>query len=450
MSNGIAEGPVPSTIARPTFDEVFLVFASKLAERATCHRLRVGCVITSDDHREVYGFGYNGTADGLPHGCDSPTPGACGCFVSGTLVRATEVQVAYRRWYEGDVVRVVTRGGDFSATPKHPVLAAGRGWVSVESLREGDCLLGPARAKGVAAVAPNNDHGVPIEQVFEAALVSGVMVRRAGARHHFHGDGSAHQDVDVVAIGRGLLSHSKTSALELGGKPRLAAPFAVAPTLRGSGPGSQLIAYVSGDHTGLDEAMPDDDHANSVTTSQRDGGLTGPVSLQQLRNGELDHGLSLVPAKVLGHMAQQATVPKAALHGRVRDAVKSSDVHDPFAGSVATSQVVTVERQRFSGHVYNLQTASNWYEIAGASVIAHNCVHAEDGAVSKCKASRRDPKIVYCTHLPCVACAKRFINLGGVQRVVYLHDYRLRHSLALFEACGIVVERYEGPGVFGG
>jgi dCMP deaminase len=144
------------TIARPAFDEVFLAFASKLAERATCHRLRVGCVITSDDHREVYGFGYNGTADGLPHGCDSPTPGACGC------------------------------------------------------------------------------------------------------------------------------------------------------------------------------------------------------------------------------------------------------------------------------------------------------VHAEDGAVSKCKASRRDPKIVYCTHLPCVACAKRFINLGGVQRVVYLHDYRLRHSLALFEARGITVERYEGPGVFGG
>ncbi len=50
-------------------------------------------------------------------------------------------------------------------------------------------------------------------------------------------------------------------------------------------------------------------------------------------------------------------------------------------------------------------------------------------------------------------CAKRLINLGGVQKVFYREDYRLHDSLELLEAAGIVVWRlpaptYEpGPGV---
>lgn len=70
-------GPID---ARPSFDDVFLAFALKLSERSTCRRLRVGCFITSVDHREVYGFGYNGNATSLHNGCDSDTPGACGCL----------------------------------------------------------------------------------------------------------------------------------------------------------------------------------------------------------------------------------------------------------------------------------------------------------------------------------------------------------------------------------
>lgn len=43
------------------------------------------------------------------------------------------------------------------------------------------------------------------------------------------------------------------------------------------------------------------------------------------------------------------------------------------------------------------------------------CLHAEENAVIHCDAARDEPKIVFSTRLPCRACAKRLINLGGVQ-----------------------------------
>ena len=43
------------------------------------------------------------------------------------------------------------------------------------------------------------------------------------------------------------------------------------------------------------------------------------------------------------------------------------------------------------------------------------CLHAVENAVIHCDAPRHEPKIVLTTRLPCRMCAKRLINLGGVQ-----------------------------------
>src|SRR5438552_4979340 len=47
------------------------------------------------------------------------------------------------------------------------------------------------------------------------------------------------------------------------------------------------------------------------------------------------------------------------------------------------------------------------------------CLHSEENAVINCDSPRALEKHVFVTHLPCVACAKRLINLGGVRRVYY-------------------------------
>lgn len=67
-------------MTRPTFEEINMRYAELLAQRSTCARLQVGCVITSVDFRKVLSVGYNGNASSLPNRCDSEVPGSCGCL----------------------------------------------------------------------------------------------------------------------------------------------------------------------------------------------------------------------------------------------------------------------------------------------------------------------------------------------------------------------------------
>jgi dCMP deaminase len=69
------------------------------------------------------------------------------------------------------------------------------------------------------------------------------------------------------------------------------------------------------------------------------------------------------------------------------------------------------------------------------------CLHSEENAVINCDSPRLVEKIVFVTHLPCVQCAKRLINLGNVKKVYYDQEYRVRDSLAVLAMVGIGVER---------
>ncbi len=69
------------------------------------------------------------------------------------------------------------------------------------------------------------------------------------------------------------------------------------------------------------------------------------------------------------------------------------------------------------------------------------CIHSEENAVINCDVPRNVEKIAFVTHVPCVSCAKRLINLGNVKKVYYLSDYRIKDSLDLFKEVGIGYER---------
>ncbi len=71
------------------------------------------------------------------------------------------------------------------------------------------------------------------------------------------------------------------------------------------------------------------------------------------------------------------------------------------------------------------------------------CLHSEENAVINCDSPRSTEKHVFVTHLPCVACAKRLINLGGVKKVFYRTEYRLADSVAILRSVGIEVSRVE-------
>jgi len=67
------------------------------------------------------------------------------------------------------------------------------------------------------------------------------------------------------------------------------------------------------------------------------------------------------------------------------------------------------------------------------------CLHSEENAVINCDSPRAMEKHVFVTHLPCVACAKRLINLGGVKRVYYQTEYRVSDSKEVLQSVGIEV-----------
>lgn len=54
-------------MARPSWDEYFMVIADQVAHRATCTRRHIGAVLVKD--KRILATGYNGTPAGLAH-CD--------------------------------------------------------------------------------------------------------------------------------------------------------------------------------------------------------------------------------------------------------------------------------------------------------------------------------------------------------------------------------------------
>lgn len=71
------------------------------------------------------------------------------------------------------------------------------------------------------------------------------------------------------------------------------------------------------------------------------------------------------------------------------------------------------------------------------------CLHAEENAIINCDVAKETPKVLLCTHLPCVMCAKRIVRLGGVQRVLYATKYRNTEATELLQTCGIPVAMHQ-------
>ena len=70
-------------------------------------------------------------------------------------------------------------------------------------------------------------------------------------------------------------------------------------------------------------------------------------------------------------------------------------------------------------------------------------VHAEQNAIIQ--AARLgisiDGATLYCTHQPCVLCAKMIVN-SGIKRVVYREGYPDEFALTMLREGGVILERY--------
>ena len=60
---------------RPTREHTMLKLAATIAERSTCRRRKVGCVLV-DEHGRLLSMGHNGVPMGQPHCLEHPCKGA--------------------------------------------------------------------------------------------------------------------------------------------------------------------------------------------------------------------------------------------------------------------------------------------------------------------------------------------------------------------------------------
>ena len=65
-------------MTRASWDDTWMAMAHVLAKRSYDPRLKVGCVIVSNDNRQILGIGYNGNGRGLPNEPESEEPGQSG------------------------------------------------------------------------------------------------------------------------------------------------------------------------------------------------------------------------------------------------------------------------------------------------------------------------------------------------------------------------------------
>ncbi len=98
------------------------------------------------------------------------------------------------------------------------------------------------------------------------------------------------------------------------------------------------------------------------------------------------------------------------------------------------------------GYNGNASGLPNGCDRTGPEAVGNcGCIHSEANAVINCDVPRSVEKLVFVTMLPCVMCSKYLINMGGVQHVYYLKDYRIRDSLRLLRLRGIRVTQYALP-----
>lgn len=330
------------------------------------------------------------------------------CVVPGTMVSGPPSQVGYRRHYEGEIVTLVTAGGnELSITPQHPVLTD-RGWVPAGLVNEGDQLVSSTRTDRTVVSGPDVDH-VPsrIEDVVQALSVAEATVRRGvpGSAEQFHGDGFD-SEVEVVSV-KGLLWDEVDPALI---EPSAEEHFEVAPgvcscgRLGGSGDcgldfgpmadsgaphgvmsgpslcGSLVVGHSAGaDDSGLAPA------------SGGQSGLIEPavynVSGYPVCAGHAEHALSVgvTTGKVLGD-GEAAIRPvrvgrkfdPPALDGNPETlrvfAELGADLLERQSGFVEFDRVVDKSVAHYSGHVLNLNTSEGWYTANGITVSNCDCL----------------------------------------------------------------------------
>jgi 8-oxo-dGTP pyrophosphatase MutT (NUDIX family) len=319
------------------------------------------------------------------------------CFPAGTITAGPRVVGSVERWYDGELVEIVTALGDeLSVTPNHPVLTD-KGWVAAGLLNVGSNVIRCPAVERVVAIHPDDYHGPAlIEDVAETLGGAFRVVARSVpvATVDFHSDGGG-SDVCVVRTD-GLLGNDavhatvaeplghrefefachmadtfdaerlvgQTSVGELRPSDRVVGSLSPLAPFIGSGTGhadEHGSRAVAGSDSSVGEPPPDAVAVDTEGTRQRKFALAGKVAAHDggdVQVSKLRAGPKPVPSE-------------DSVDARFPDADNGRNLIGSLAGLVESDRVIDLRRVKWSGHVYNLETESGWY--MANSLVVHNC-----------------------------------------------------------------------------
>lgn len=327
------------------------------------------------------------------------------CLPGDVLVLAPNLEAAFARWFEGEVVVLRTAEDDLlTCTPNHPVLTD-HGWVAAGRLRQGDHVIRCVDGKRVARLLDPDDDQVPtrIEQVARAFLESPTVTACAvpAAAVDFHGDGAGSE---IYVVGSNSLGDRGRQAA-VGQHRREFALVGAGVGLRPFLPGGTAAEIVSGALHATNGvvggggaslpsfgASPRGSDANRVPLAADDAQSTEPRPhgrrMEPVPGGDLVRGEALTDVELAellirrtgrrrgatGMPQNEASGREAALDDLGATAGDGSDLVRALAVLVEPVEVAEIHRELFAAHVFNLQTVQGWY-VAG-NIITHNCTRA--------------------------------------------------------------------------
>lgn len=329
---------------------------------------------------------------------EGPTPPFhIGCLPGDALVTARGgFSAKSKRWYDGDVVVVGTsKGQRVTCTPNHPILTRS-GWVPARLLHVGGNVVCDLRGYGPVLGNQNHEH-VParIEEITNPAWRPGE-VRAAEvpvSAEDFHGDGEGSKvaviwadglllDAMNAALGkhraqrRFLRGHVGQRLLPSGGHVdplfqgvayalnRLVARFgALLPGLRCCAACGYPVGFAASTqwYPGANQAPGYARSGNSELAGQCERGFSRHVVGYD--GGAVYRPRLLADLKPARHEeGAYRRGPYSALLGESTNRLPAD---------VFLDDIVGVQRFRFHGFVYNLQTPSEDYTANG--IVVHNC-----------------------------------------------------------------------------
>jgi hypothetical protein len=335
------------------------------------------------------------------------------CIVGGTIVSSPSIEATFKRWYAGDVVEIRTEGGNFlTVTPNHPVLTD-KGWIEAGALNVGNNVISSRDSETATAFVDPNDYNRPalIEDVVEtfgrAAGMASVSVPTTPV--DFHGDGM-NGNVEIVRADSLLQRGVSASFFEpcdhlplVSGDVRLSALSAnSAQALFSERNGTTSDCFVSvGAVDGVLFGSSGLHHKtiSAGAVSRRDTFAQQPSAdyctidpeffseciFRFAREVAGSNGMSVESvssdvAFALTSGKDSADLRFASQQSALGDLFSQTDGSEmPCCGGIVKTlsiyvvldRILEVNRRRFCGHVYNLQTKTGWY-IAN-NIITHNC-----------------------------------------------------------------------------